>query len=146
VSREVALVATIAAGGLVALQAPLNGMLGRAVGPFAAATVNFTTGLILLLLITFVFAGGFHSNDDPAPWYAWVFGGLLGAAYVTTALVAVRSLGAGGVTAATIAGQLTLSLVADRLGIFGLEERDLTPTRVLGVVLLVVGTLLVVRD
>ena len=40
-----------------------------------------------------------------APWWALV-GGLLGAVYVTVALVAVRTLGASGLTAVVIAGQL----------------------------------------
>jgi transporter family-2 protein len=71
---------------------------------------------------------------------------VLGAVYVTTALVAVRSLGAGGVTAATIAGQLTLSLVIDQLGILGVDERAITWQRVLGVLMLAVGTLLIVRE
>ena len=54
---------------------------------------------------------------------------------MTTALVAVRSLGAGGVTAATIAGQLTLSLVIDQLGILGVDKQPITWERVLGVAL-----------
>ncbi len=65
---------------------------------------------------------------------------------MTTALVAVRSLGAGGVTAATIAGQLTLSLVIDQLGILGVDKQAITWERVLGVVLLALGTLLIVRE
>ena len=77
-------------------------------------------------------------------WY-YLTGGVLGAVYVTTALVAVRTLGAGGVTAATIAGQLTLSVTLDRLGVLGLEERALTSSRLLGVALLAAGTFLVVR-
>ena len=61
-------------------------------------------------------------------WY-YLIGGLLGAVYVTTVLITVRTLGAGGVTAATIAGQLTMSVVLDRLGILGLAQRGLTPGR-----------------
>jgi transporter family-2 protein len=60
--------------------------------------------------------------------------------------VTVRSLGAGGVTAATIAGQLTMSLVVDQLGILGVDKQAVTWQRVLGVVLLAIGTFLVVRD
>ena len=71
---------------------------------------------------------------------------MLGAVYVTTALVAVRELGAGGVTAATIAGQLTLSLVIDQFGILGVEERAITWDRLLGVLLLAAGMLLIVRE
>jgi bacterial/archaeal transporter family-2 protein len=66
--------------------------------------------------------------------------------YVTTALVAVRELGAGGVTAATISGQLTLSLVIDQLGMLGVDERAITWDRVVGVLLLAVGTVLIVRE
>ena len=70
----------------------------------------------------------------------------MGAAYVTTVLVTVRSLGAGGVTAATIAGQLTLAIAVDQLGILGVEKQSITWHRLVGVLLLAVGTFLVVRD
>ncbi len=49
---------------------------------------------------------------------------------MTVALIAVRSIGAGGVAAATIAGQLTTAVVIDRLGILGLEKTPFTGTRV----------------
>jgi transporter family-2 protein len=78
-------------------------------------------------------------------WY-YLLGGVLGAAYVTTVLVTVRTLGAGGVTAATIAGQLSLSLVVDQLGILGVHKHPITALRLLGVVLLAAGTFLIVRD
>jgi bacterial/archaeal transporter family-2 protein len=61
-------------------------------------------------------------------------------------LVSVRTLGAGGVTAATIAGQLTMAVALDRLGILGLPQRGLTLPRVVGVALLAAGVFLVVRD
>jgi transporter family-2 protein len=49
------------------------------------------------------------------------------------------------VTAATVAGQLTMSVVIDRLGFLGLEETPITLTRVIGVLLLFAGTILVIR-
>jgi transporter family-2 protein len=70
---------------------------------------------------------------------------VLGAAYVTTVLVTVRSLGAGGVTAATIAGQLTMAIVVDQLGILGVHRHPIDAARVVGVLLLAAGTYLVVR-
>jgi transporter family-2 protein len=65
---------------------------------------------------------------------------------VATTLVAVRELGAGGVTAAVIAGQLALSVVIDRLGVLGLDERAVTLEKLLGIALLAAGTVLIVRD
>jgi transporter family-2 protein len=78
-------------------------------------------------------------------WY-YLTGGLLGAAYVTTILVTVRTLGAGGVVAATIAGQLAVSVVVDHFGLIGVAKHPITLTKIVGVVLLAAGTYLVVRD
>ena len=144
--KGAAVLATVFAGGLIALQAPINGMLGRSVGSLAAASVSFTIGTIALVAITVLVGGGFGDLGEAKSlnWY-YLTGGVLGAIYVTTALIAVRSLGAGGVTAATITGQLTLSLMLDRLGVLGLEETPITPERVAGVALLLAGTYLIVR-
>ena len=105
VTKEPALLLTVFAGGLIAMQAPINSMLGKSVGTFAAASVSFVVGTIALVLITLLVGGGFGDVGEARhlSWY-YLMGGLLGAVYVTTALVAVRELGAGGVTAATIAG------------------------------------------
>ena len=144
--KWVPVMATVVAGGLVALQAPINWTLGKSVGTFAAASTSFAIGLVVLIAITLV-AGGFGDVDKAADlkWY-YLMGGVLGAAYVTTVLVAVRELGAGGVTAATIAGQLGASVAIDRAGILGLPEKALTPSRVVGIVLLAAGVFLIVRD
>jgi transporter family-2 protein len=50
------------------------------------------------------------------------------------------------VTAATITGQLTMSVVVDQFGWLGVERDPLTLDRVAGLVLLAAGTFLVVRD
>ena len=142
----VAVLLTACAGGLVAMQAPINSALGKAAGTFAAATISFSIGTVTLLSITLLS----NSKVDLAAvgdlrWY-YLTGGLLGAAYVTTVLVSVRTLGAGGVTAATIAGQLSLSVVLDRVGAFGLDEKPLSIGRVLGVACLALGVFLIVRE
>ena len=144
--RWVAVLAMVAAGGLVAMQAPINSTLGKSVGTFAAGSISFAVGLAVLACITVLFAGGFGdvTSAGDLSWY-YLTGGLLGAAYVTTVLVSVRTLGVGGVTAAAIAGQLTLAVIIDRLGWFGVEERGFTVQRVLGIALLALGTVLVVR-
>ena len=146
-SKELAVLATVAAGGIVAAQAPVNNVLSKKIGTFGAVSVNFLVGTALVIVVTFAFAGGAHDQGGASPaWYYWLFGGLAGVAIVLTTLLTVRELGAGGVTAATIAGQLTLSVVLDRLGVLGLEERAITWDKLLGIALLAAGTVLVVRD
>jgi transporter family-2 protein len=145
--KAIAVMATAFAGGLVAMQAPINSGLGKAIGSLPAASFSFAIGLVALVGITLVSGEGFGRLGEIGglSWY-YLIGGLLGAVYVTTVLITVRTLGAGGVTAATIAGQLTLSVVLDQLGILGLAQREITPARVVGVALLAAGVVLVVRD
>ncbi len=145
--KGTAVVLTALAGGLIALQAPINSNLAKSTGDLPAATLSFLVGTAALLLLVVLSgkAGGLtHATDHDVRWY-YLLGGLLGAVYVANALVAVNSIGAGGVAAATIAGQLTASVAADRLGVLGLDQIALSPQRLVGVGLLLVGTVLVVR-
>lgn len=136
---------TAAVGGLIALQPAINSGLGRATGSLPAALFSFLVGTIALAAIVILSgqAGGLRFAFDPGPVY--LIGGLLGAVYVTMALITVREIGAGGVAAATITGQLTASVVLDRLGVLGLTETPITGQRLLGIVLLLAGTFLIVR-
>jgi transporter family-2 protein len=147
-SKELAVLLTVAAGGVVATQPQINNVLSDRVGTFGAATVNFLVGSAILLVLTFVFAGGLKGDEgaESPAWYYWVAGGLAGIVIVVTTLIAVRELGAGGVAAALIAGQLATAVVLDRVGAFGLEERGITWQKLLGVALLAAGTVLVVHD
>ncbi len=146
-SRPLALVLTVVAGCLVGMQAPVNARLSSAVGRFQAATFSFLVGTTALVLVTAIATqGGLGSlrHVGSVPWWALV-GGLFGAVYVTVALVAVRTLGATGVTAAVITGQLVVSAVIDRFGLLGVARQQLSATRIVGLVVLAVGVVLVVR-
>jgi transporter family-2 protein len=146
--RGVAVVLTVVAGGFIALQSPINSQLGRSVGSIQGAFVSFAIGTLVLLVAALVARGGLGTIGNARDVSSWVYltGGILGAGYVTVALLAVRSLGTGGVIAATIAGELTVAVLIDQLGWFGVDRHPITVTRVAGIVLLAAGVLLVVRD
>jgi transporter family-2 protein len=145
VTKGLALLLSAFAGMLVAMQPPINSKLGGAIGTFAAATFSFLVGTIALLIVATVAGGNDVGALRSVPW--WYFlGGFIGAVFVASSLVTVRTLGAGGVVAATIAGQLTMSVVIDKLGLFGLHEKPITVGRIAGVLLLAAGVFLVVRD
>jgi bacterial/archaeal transporter family-2 protein len=145
--RGLAVVLTAMVGGAVALQAPINSHLGKSVGTFQAAFLSFAIGTVALLVIASLATGGLggvrHATN--VPWY-YLTGGLLGVAYVSTVLVTVRTLGAGGVTAATIAGQLSLAVIIDRFGWLGVEHKPISLARIVGVLLLAAGVFLIVRN
>jgi transporter family-2 protein len=146
VSRGLAVLLGVGAGCLVGMQAPINSRLGRSVGSVEAATFSFLVGTTALVLILLIARGGIGGlgHVGRAPWWALV-GGLLGAVYVSVALVAVRTLGASGLTAVVIGGQLAISVAIDRFGLLGVARQSVGVQRILGLVLLAVGVVLVVR-
>ncbi|HEX3452802.1 MAG TPA: DMT family transporter [Solirubrobacteraceae bacterium] len=145
-SRGLAVLLGVGAGCLVGMQAPINSRLGRSVGSVEAATFSFLVGTTALVLILLIARGGIGGlgHVGRAPWWALV-GGLLGAIYVSVALVAVRTLGASGLTAVVIGGQLAISVAIDRFGLLGVARQSVGVQRILGLVLLAVGVVLVVR-
>jgi transporter family-2 protein len=128
------------------MQAPINSRLGKTVGTFQSATFSFLVGTIALLVIASLANGGLGAlgRVGRVPWWALV-GGLCGAVYVTVALLAVRTLGASGVTVAIVAGQLAIAIAIDRFGLFGIAKQHIAAPRIAGLVLVLVGVVLVVR-
>jgi bacterial/archaeal transporter family-2 protein len=145
--RTVALVVAAAIGGVLAAQAPLNSALGRTVGGVQASVVALGISFAALLALCLLTGGlsGIGKLGE-APLHVAVGGGLIGALYVGSIVWTVRALGAGGLTAATIAGQLALAVVIDHFGWLGVARSPVTATKVFGIALLVLGTWFVVRD
>jgi bacterial/archaeal transporter family-2 protein len=146
VDRGLAVALTAVVGGFVALQGPINSGLGKTIGNQQAAFFSFATGTVVLAIIAGLAKGGFGQIGDAktlAPQY--LIGGLLGACYVSCVLVTVRTLGAGGIVAASVAGQLAMSVILDQFGLLGLDKDPISVSKAIGVLLLAVGTLLVVR-
>lgn len=145
-SRVAAVLLAGGAGALVGMQAPVNARLGRGLGSLQAATLSFLVGTVALLVAASLARGGLGSfgHTRGIPWWAFI-GGLLGATYVTVAILTVRTLGATGLTAAVIAGQLAISVAIDRFGLLGIARHPLALHRLLGLALLVAGVALVVR-
>ena len=145
-SRGLAVLLGAGAGCLVGMQAPINARLGRTVGGLQAATFSFLVGSVALVLVTTLAGGGLGGLQKvgQVPWWALV-GGLLGAIYVTVALETVRTLGASGLTAVVIAGQLLISVAIDRFGLLGIARQQISTSRIVGLLLLVAGVALVVR-
>ena len=145
--KGVAVAVAAVVGGLVVTQAPLNSQLGRAVGGLEASVVALGISFLALLMLSAVTGGigGLRRIGD-APLHVAIGGGLAGALYVGSIVWTVRALGAGGLTAVTIAGQLGVAIVIDHFGWLGVEKSPITVAKVSGVLLLAVGTWLVIKD
>lgn len=143
--RSVAVIVMAFVGATVALQPALNAGLSRATGSLPAALISFLIGaMAMAVLVAAAGQLGQVGELGEVRWY-YLLGGICGVLWITLSLITVKSLGAGGVVAATITGQLTGAVVADRLGVLGLEQTSITPLRLIGVAMPIVGTYLVVR-
>jgi transporter family-2 protein len=133
----------VVAGSFLPLQAGVNSTLAKFVGgPVRASFVSFGIGTLVLLGVVVLFYRGEHTRAGHAPWWAWV-GGALGAFYVTSTVVVPPRIGAAAFFGVLVAAQLVTSVLADQFGWLAFEQRNITPLRALGVVLLVVGAVLV---
>jgi bacterial/archaeal transporter family-2 protein len=144
-TRPVAVICTIAVGLLIGLQPASNAALSEHVGDLGAAFVSLlvATVIIAVLLLLAGDPGRLSGLSSIRPEH--LVGALGGAAVVAIGLVAVRPLGAGAVIALLVAGQVIISIVADRLGWFGVQHVGISAGRVLGVTLILAGTVLVTR-
>jgi bacterial/archaeal transporter family-2 protein len=145
--KGIAVAVAAVIGGLVAAQAPLNSQLGRTVGGLQASVIALALSFAAVLTLAALTdgLGGIRRIGD-APLHVAIGGGVVGALYVGSIVFTVRALGAGGLTAVTIAGQLGLAIVIDHFGWLGVERSPITVAKIVGVALLALGTWLVVSD
>jgi transporter family-2 protein len=141
-------------GAMIALQARANGELShRLDNGLQAALVSFSSGLLIILLIT-PFSPHIKegiknlrtavANKEIARWK--LFAGALGGSFVAIQTQIVPLIGVAIYSVASIAGQTAMSLVVDRIGLTGGGKKLISPRRVIAAVLTVLAVLVSVWD
>jgi transporter family-2 protein len=141
-------------GALIALQARANGELShRLDNGLQAALVSFSSGLLIILLIT-PFSPHIKegirnlraaiSRKEIARWK--LFAGALGGSFVAIQTQIVPLIGVAIYSVASIAGQTAMSLIVDRIGLTGGGKKLISPRRVIAAVLTVLAVLVSVWD
>ena len=135
----------IVLGGVgLSLQSAMNTRLRAETGsPVVSALISFLVGGVVLgvLALLGVLGRGRVPSFGAFPAWAWL-GGLMGAFYVTFVVIAVPRIGTAVVVASSVLGQLGAALVLDTLGWLDVPRLPLSPTRVAGAILLLLGVLL----
>jgi transporter family-2 protein len=139
------LLLAVLAGAMLPVQTGVNVQLRGVLGqPLAAALASFLVGTLglaaVLALLRVPLAVG--AAWDRSAWWHWS-GGLLGAAYIAVTIVLAPRLGAAALIAALVAGQMLASLIVDHFGWVGFAQHAVTPLRLAGAALIVVGVVLV---
>jgi bacterial/archaeal transporter family-2 protein len=136
----------ITMGCFMAAQPAINLQLRELVGsPANAALISTTISTISLFLFAFVIQRKPWPDGSAvlaAPWWVWT-GGLLGAAYVALSVVLVSRLGGGVAYSLVVLGQMVFALFMDHFGWIGVPQHEITPGRVAGVLLVVLGVVLI---
>lgn len=133
----------VAAGLAIPAQGRINGALGARLGDgIAAAVVSFSTGLVLMILVSLILPRGraglgrilpaLRERRFP-PYYALAGG--IGAFFVFAQSFTIGLLGVALFTVSTVTGQTVSGLLVDRLGIGPGGKKAVTGIRVIGCVL-----------
>jgi transporter family-2 protein len=137
------LLLAVGAGLAIPVQGRINGALGaRLDDGMAAAVVSFSTGLVLMIVISLVLPAGRAGLARVIPAVrsrafppVYVMAGGIGALFVFAQSFTVGLLGVALFTVATVTGQTLSGLLVDRLGIGPAGKKRVTGIRVIGCVL-----------
>ncbi|KND00778.1 uncharacterized protein SPPG_03891 [Spizellomyces punctatus DAOM BR117] len=135
------LILCILGGGGLALQAGMNGTLGTlSRTKLFASCWSFGSGCLPLLIYFLATMRGVEISRayHDAPLYAH-FGGIMGTIYVVTIVYLAPRLGAASLLSTAIASQMTTALLLDHFAWLGLERREASVGRVVGVLLTIFG-------
>jgi transporter family-2 protein len=133
----------VGAGLAIPVQGRINGALGARLNDgIAASVVSFSTGLVLMVLISLVLPRGRAGLARIIPAVrnrafppVYVMAGGIGALFVFAQSFTVGLLGVALFTVATVTGQTLSGLLVDRLGIGPAGKKPVTGIRIIGCVL-----------
>ncbi|WP_432470468.1 DMT family transporter [Amphritea sp. HPY] len=137
----------MAVGALLPIQGALNARLGVALThPMQATLVSYLGGSIACISVLLFVQASLPDWKRIAgvDWYLYS-GGFLGVFFVSGMLYLMPKIGVANMLAAAIVGQLLMSLIFDHFGFFGALVVEVTPSRILGMILLLVGLYFIQR-
>ena len=133
-------------GGIAAsLQASFSGTIGQRLGDMESVFIAYAGGGLLIGLITLGVGGGNLTEWRSLPWYVFL-AGPLGLVIIGSLSYNVPRLGGAVASTLFVTTWLITSAVLDHFGLFGVSQRALNLPRILGLITLLIGTWLMVRE
>jgi len=141
------IVLAIMAGMALPMQGAINSKLASFLhNPFLSALISFAIGTIALL--AYILVSRIPLNQLSGVREAslvTLIGGLLGAFFITTTLVAVPKLGIALTFSLVILGQMVVTLPMDHFGLLGAAVKEINLSRIVGILMVIGGTILILR-
>jgi len=134
----------ILGGVAVGIQASISSQISRRVGGTASSFIIHLSGAILSGVLLVARRGEQLQNWRNLSWYMWGAGAFGVVLYLTLTRTIPR-LGATTALILVIIGQLSIGMLIDHFGLFGLPLRQMDGWRALAAILLIASGYLVMR-
>jgi bacterial/archaeal transporter family-2 protein len=132
------------AGVAVGIQGPIAGSMSQRIGASAGSFIVHLSGLILSGILV-ILQGGQNVRDWlRLPWYM-LGAGVFGVILYQSINITLPRLGATLMVALIIIGQLSVGILVDHFGWFGVSVHPINAGRVIGVIVLLIGGYLIAR-
>ncbi|GGJ02168.1 DMT family transporter [Paenibacillus hunanensis] len=128
----------IVAGALVSLQTIFNNQVNARAGSWATTTLVLGMGFIASFIASLIFEGSAtFSLQNMKPWY-WI-SGAIGVGVVFCLVQGIKRLGPTFATSIVLIAQLSTALLFDTTGWLVAQKIALTPGKIIGVLVIIVG-------
>jgi len=148
VTQAIPILIAVLGGAVLAVQVGVNVQLRNSLGdPITSTFTSFVVGAVGLLVYAIVTRAPWPNaaSLSQVPTWQWA-GGLLGAVYVVSTILVGPRLGAATLLSLVVAGQMIAAMVLDHHGWLGFAQHAINVWRIAGALLLIAGTVLILRN
>jgi transporter family-2 protein len=135
----------LAGGVAVGLQSPMASMITQRLGIFESVFIVHIGGALIALVPLVLYGGGKLAQWRSVPWYV-LGAGVFGLIVIGAISYMIPRVGVAASITTIVAGQLLVGTILDHFGLLGALGRPLDPTRALGLVIVLLGVWLTVKQ
>ena len=142
--RTLVVLAAVVCGIAVAIQAQFTGTMQRQVGTLESTFITYFSGGLIIALVTLAFRGANLGAARSLPWYVWS-AGVLGLVIIFTLSLSVGQIGLVPALVIITVSQFVVGAIINHFGLLGAAVNPIDLAKLVGLILLGIGTFLVLR-
>ena len=131
-------------GVAITVQNVFSGEISAKTSPIGSAFIIQLGGAIITGVILLLMKGNQIKGWQNVPWYM-LLAGASGIVVITSMVYAIPRIGVSGAVSGQLVAMLTFGALIDHFGWFGVDSVLMTPTKIVGMLVLLVGVVLVVK-
>lgn len=134
-----------ASGAAMALQGTLNSQLSQKTALLSSTLVVHIIGTAVALGAILIWKVPVLQHKwSEVPWHLYL-GGILSVVIIALVALTISRIGVCNATTAIIIGQVSLAVIIDHMGFFGVQKIPWNPWQILGLILFASGAKLLIR-